>query len=163
MSLQMVLKSVIIVVVSILLGSVIVGGVIVVGQVLDENDPNTRNEVRDRSGERDSEDDVQERSSSSSSVPIPEEGKVVSIVTNSGSNSYNPSPLEIKAGETVTWINEDSSRHTATSSSNDGSTFDSDVLNMGETFSFTFDQEGEYPYFCTLHSSMVGTVIVTEP
>lgn len=155
----MILKIVVIVVsiVVIVLASVIVGGVIIIGQVL-ENDPNIRNEIRqslERGGE--SEQDSQEESPSP--LSIMEEEKVVSIVANSGSNSYNPNPIEIKVGDMVTWINDDSSRHTVTSSND--STFDSDVLRTGETFSFTFDNVGEYPYFCTLHPSMVGTVVVT--
>src|SRR5215207_1956496 len=157
----MVLKAVIIVlsIVGIVLASVIVGGAIIVGQVL-ENDPNIRNEIRQWLGEGGgSEQDSQERSSSASSLPITEEGRVVSIIGNSGSNSYNPNPIEIEVGDTVTWINNDSSPHTVTTSSSN-SNFDSDVLRRGETFSFTFDREGEYPYFCTLHPSMVGTIVV---
>jgi plastocyanin len=152
----MIFKTVIIVVsiVAIVLASVIIGGVIVVGQVL-ENDPNIRNEIRQWLGGG-SEQSSQKRSSS---LPIMEEGIIVSIAGNSGSNSYNPNRIEINVGDTVTWINNDSSPHTVTSSND--SAFDSDVLMRGETFSFTFDKEGEYPYFCTLHPSMVGTVIVT--
>jgi plastocyanin len=160
----MVLKTVIVVAVSIVaivLTSVIVGVVIIVGQVL-ENDPNIRNEIGQwlggGGGGGGSEQDSQERSTSLS-LPITEEGNVVSIVANSVSNSYNPNPIEIKVGEIVTWINDNSSPHTVTSSND--STFDSDVLRRGETFSFTFDKEGEYPYFCTLHPSMTGTVVVT--
>lgn len=166
----MVLKAVIIVVsiVAIVLASLVIGAAIIVGQVL-QNDPNIRNEIRQWLGRGgDSEQDSQERSSSSSSSPssptIAEEGKVVSIVGNSGSNSYNPNPLEIKVGDTVIWINNDSSPHTVTSSSSSSSSedsnFDSDVLRRDETFSFTFDREGEYSYFCTLHPSMTGTIIV---
>jgi plastocyanin len=160
----MVLKAVIIVVsiVVIVLASVIIGGAIIVGQVL-ENDPNIRTEIRQwLGGGGGSEQDSQERSSSPpSSPPITEEGRLVSIVGNSGSNSYNPNPIEIKVGDTVTWINNDSSPHTVTSSSSSkDSNFDSDVLRRGETFSFTFDREGEYPYFCTLHPSMVATIVV---
>ncbi|MDQ3968701.1 MAG: plastocyanin/azurin family copper-binding protein [Thermoproteota archaeon] len=156
----MVLKAVIIVVsiVAIVLASVVIGGAIIVGQVL-ENDPNIRNEIRQwlETGGGGSEHDSQERLS----LPITEEGKVVSIVGNSDSNSYNPNPIEIKVGDTVTWINNDSSPHTVTSSSSSNdSNFDSNVLRRGEAFSFTFDKEGEYPYFCTLHPSMVGTVVV---
>ena len=152
----MILKTVIIVVsiVAIVLASVIIGSVIVVGQVL-ENDPNIRNEIRQWLGGG-SEQSSQKRSSS---LPVMEEGIFVSIAGNSGSNSYNPNRIEINVGDTVTWINNDSSPHTVTSSND--SAFDSDVLMRGETFSFTFDKEGEYPYFCTLHPSMVGTVIVT--
>ena len=154
----MVLKALIIVVsiVAIVLASVVVGGAIIVAQVL-ENDPSIRNEIRQwLGGGEGSEPDSQEEVLS---LPVTEEGKVVSIVGNSDSNSYNPNPIEIQVSDTVTWINNDSSPHTATSSSDD-STFDSDVLLRGETFSFTFDKEGQYPYFCTLHPSMVGTVVV---
>ena len=178
---SIILKIVVIVVsiVAIALASVIVGGVIIVGQVLD-NDPNIRNEIRqwlERGGEG-SEQSLQESSSSSSfapteegegseqglqeeSLPLPimEEEKVVSIVGNSDSNSYNPNPIEVRVGDMVTWINDDSSAHTVTSSND--STFDSDIMRRGEAFSFTFDNVGEYPYFCTLHPSMIGTVIVT--
>ena len=157
----MILKTVIVVVsiVAIVLASVIIGGTIIIGQAL-ENDANIRNEIRQwLGGGRGTEQDSQERSSLASSLPITEEGRVVSIVGNSDSNSYNPNPIEIKVGNTVTWINDDSSPHTVTSSSND-SNFDSDVLRRGEVFSFTFDKEGQYPYFCTLHPNMVGTVVV---
>jgi plastocyanin len=160
----MVLKAVIIVVsiAAIVLASIIIGGAIIAVQVL-ENDPNIRNEMRQWLAGGDSEQDSQKRtSSSSSSLTITEEGKVVSIIGNSGSNSYNPNPIEIKVGDTVTWINNDSSPHTVTTSSSK-SNFDSDVLRRGETFSFTFDREGEYPYFCTLHPSMVGTIVVLPP
>ena len=171
----MILKTVIIVisVATIVLTSMVTAGVIIVGQVL-ENDPNIRNEIRqwleaggENSGQNSQEERSSSSSSSSSSPPPIEEGNVaVSIVGNSGSSSYNPNPIEIKVGDTVTWINNDSSPHTVTSSSsssNDDSssiTFDSGVLRRGETLSFTFDLEGEYPYFCTLHPNMVGTVVV---
>jgi plastocyanin len=153
----MILKAVIIAIalVAIVLTSVIVGSAIIVGQIL-ENDPNIRNEIRQWLGGGGSEDDSQERSSS---LPIMEEGKAVSIVGNSAGNSYNPNLIEIKVGDTVTWINSDSSPHTVTSSSND-SNFDSGVVRSGEAFSFTFEKEGQYSYFCTLHPSMVGTVVV---
>jgi plastocyanin len=126
--------------------------------------PSTRSEIRQwlGAGGGESGQNSQEEISSSSPPPAMEEGIIVSIVGNSGRNSYNPNPIEIKVGDTMTWINSDSSPHTVTSSSNDGSiTFDSDVLRRGETFSFTFDKEGQYPYLCTLHPSMVGTVVVT--
>jgi plastocyanin len=161
----MILKIAVIVlsVVAIVLTSIIIGGVIIIGQVL-ENDPSIRSEIRQwlGAGGGESGQNSQEEISSSSPPPAMEEGIIVSIVGNSGRNSYNPNPIEIKVGDTMTWINSDSSPHTVTSSSNDGSiTFDSDVLRRGETFSFTFDKEGQYPYLCTLHPSMVGTVVVT--
>jgi plastocyanin len=164
----MILKIAVVVlsVVAIVLASIIIGSVIIIGQVL-ENDPNIRSEIHQwlvagGGGGGDSGQNSQEEISSSSALPAMQEGITVSIVGNSGRNSYNPNPIEIKVGDTVTWINNDSSPHTVTSSSNDGSiTFDSDVLRRGEMFSFTFDKEGQYPYLCTLHPSMVGTVVVS--
>jgi nitrite reductase (NO-forming) len=73
---------------------------------------------------------------------------------------YSINVLTIKQGETVTWINEDPEMiHTVTAV--DGS-FDSPFLNTGDTFSFTFDEVGEFEYFCTPHPYMRAKVIV-EP
>ncbi len=90
---------------------------------------------------------------------IPENSTVVKIVANAGSNSFSPNPVEVKVGETVTWINDDSGRHTVTSK--DG-VFESELMGKGQSFSYTFDKAGEYPYFCSPHPGMVGTVVVTE-
>jgi plastocyanin len=92
-------------------------------------------------------------------TPIPENSTVVKIVANAGSNSFSPNPVEVKVGETVTWVNDDSGRHTVTSK--DG-VFESGMMGKGQSFSFTFDKAGEYPYFCEPHPNMVGTVVVTE-
>lgn len=92
-------------------------------------------------------------------APITGNGTIVRIVDDAGSNSYSPNPVEVKVGETLTWINDNSNLHTATS--NDG-VFNSDVLFEGQSFSYTFDKEGEYPYFCDIHPAMVGMVVVTE-
>jgi plastocyanin len=100
------------------------------------------------------------RNSGQDPAPMTGNGTVVSIVADAGSNSYSPNPVEVEVEETVTWVNDDDSNmHTATS--NDG-IFNSDVLFEGQSFSYTFDREGEYPYFCDIHPGMVGTVVVTE-
>jgi plastocyanin len=90
---------------------------------------------------------------------ISEKSAVVKIVANAGSNSFSPNPVEVKVGETVRWVNEDSARHIVTSK--DG-TFDSGMMGKGQSFSYTFDRAGEYQYFCEPHPNMVGTVVVTE-
>lgn len=90
---------------------------------------------------------------------IPENSTVVKIVANAGSNSFSPNPIEVKAGETVTWVNDDSRGHTVTSE--DG-TLDSGMMGKGQSFSFTFDKAGDYQYYCSPHPNMVGTVAVTE-
>jgi plastocyanin len=47
--------------------------------------------------------------------------------------------------------------HTATS---DDEVFDSGNLSEGDEFSFTFDEAGTFPYFCQVHPTMRGTIIV---
>lgn len=92
----------------------------------------------------------------------------VSIVPNAstmGEKAYSPNPIEVKVGDGVTWSNDDSQIHTATSgsvgSADSGSVFDSGILEPGATFDFVFDKAGTYDYYCTLHPQMVGTINVT--
>jgi nitrite reductase (NO-forming) len=76
--------------------------------------------------------------------------------------AYDPNPVQVSAGGTVTWTNDDAQPHTATSGENaapDG-LFDSGILTVGKSFSHTFAEAGEYPYYCMLHPNMVGTVSV---
>ena len=77
--------------------------------------------------------------------------------------AYDPNPVQVSAGGTVTWTNNDAQPHTATSGENaapDG-VFDSAVLAAHKSFSHTFAEAGEYPYYCMLHPNMVGTVSVS--
>jgi outer membrane protein assembly factor BamB len=71
---------------------------------------------------------------------------------------FDPADLEIAADTTVTWTNEDDAPHTVTA---DNGEFDSDKLDQGNTFSFTFDEPGTYPYHCDIHPRMQGTIVVT--
>jgi nitrite reductase (NO-forming) len=93
-------------------------------------------------------------------------GTGVSIVPGSSSlttDAYAPNPIQVSAGSAVTWTNDDSQPHTATSGENatpDG-TFDSGIMAPAATFEHTFAEAGEYPYFCLLHPNMVGTVSVS--
>ena len=65
--------------------------------------------------------------------------------------------LDIPAGTTVTWTNEDPAPHTVTA---DGAAFDSKQLDPGASFSTVFDTAGSYLYHCEIHPTMVGTVLV---
>ena len=73
---------------------------------------------------------------------------------------YVPNPLEIEAGTTVTWVNEDELPHTATATTPDAH-FDSDYMALDDRFSYTFDEPGEYPYYCVFHPRMRAVVIVS--
>jgi plastocyanin len=138
--------------IAIVIASFVIGGAIMATQVLSGN-----LNVNDMAGDG-FENSIQQPTTATSSVPS--NSTVVKIVANAGSNSYNPNPVEVKVGETVTWINDDSGRHTVTSK--DDGVFDSGIMGKGQSFSYTFDKAGEYPYYCTLHPNMVGTVVVTE-
>lgn len=72
--------------------------------------------------------------------------------------AFDPAQIEIAAGTTVSWTNEDSVPHTATA--DDGS-FNTGVLQQGNSATHTFDTPGTFPYICAFHPSMKGTVIVT--
>ncbi|HJU95860.1 MAG TPA: plastocyanin/azurin family copper-binding protein [Nitrososphaera sp.] len=90
----------------------------------------------------------------------------VSIVPGSSTlttDAYQPNPVQVSVGSTVTWTNNDAQPHTATSGENatpDGR-FDSSILAPSATFDHTFTEAGEFPYFCLLHPNMVGTVNVS--
>lgn len=82
-------------------------------------------------------------------------GKVVAVAIRGF--KFVPAEVNIKAGETVVWTNEDSAPHTVESS--DG-TLKSDELSKGDTYSYTFAKSGKYDYICGIHPSMKGAVTV---
>jgi len=85
--------------------------------------------------------------------------------------AFSPNPVNVKIGDTITWVNEDSVFHTVVSGNpssggETGKVFDSGLsgptalTTKGKTFSHTFTEKGEFPYFCQLHPTMTGKVIV---
>lgn len=74
--------------------------------------------------------------------------------------AFSPASLTVVAGTKVTWENQDTAAHTATSTSNPKA-FDSGDMPKGARFSFTFSQPGTYPYYCAYHPYMKATIMVT--
>jgi plastocyanin len=74
--------------------------------------------------------------------------------------AFSPSTLTVKAGTTVTWTNDDSPPHQLASDAGAPVAFSSPSLANGASFPFTFSQAGTYPYHCTIHPSMKGTIVV---
>jgi plastocyanin len=69
---------------------------------------------------------------------------------------FDPKVIEVAAGATVTWTNEDNFTHTVQV---DGQA--DHKVGKGESVSITFERPGTYSYVCTLHSQdMDGEVIV---
>ena len=71
--------------------------------------------------------------------------------------SFGPATLTVAVGTTVTWTNRDDIPHTIVSNDK---VFKSKVLDTDEKFSFTFTKAGTYPYFCSIHPKMTGSVVV---
>jgi plastocyanin len=75
---------------------------------------------------------------------------------------FEPKTLTVTAGTTVEWVNE-SGRHSVVS--DDGKTFNSDVITTGSKFEFKFDKPGTYAYHCSFHGEkggkdMAGKIVV---
>ncbi len=71
--------------------------------------------------------------------------------------SFAPVTLTVGVGTTVTWTNRDDIPHTVVSNDK---VFKSKVMDTDEKFSYTFSKPGTYPYFCSVHPKMTGTVVV---
>ena len=87
-------------------------------------------------------------------------GSTVSIVsgaTTRGSSAYSPNPINVSAGATVTWTNNDTVTHTSTS---DNGQWNSGNIAPQASFSRMFPTAGTFTYHCSLHPGMVGTVTV---
>lgn len=72
--------------------------------------------------------------------------------------AFDTPTLEISAGTTVTWTNNDGASHTVTA---DDGLFDSGAIQGGGAFSYTFDTPGTYTYYCAFHQNMTATVVVS--
>jgi plastocyanin len=73
--------------------------------------------------------------------------------------AYGPASLEVAAGTTVNWTNDDPIIHTVTA--RDGS-FNSGVLQPGDEYSFVFEASGTYEYFCAVHPGQGGSIVVSD-
>jgi plastocyanin len=71
---------------------------------------------------------------------------------------YSPDTIQIRAGETIEWTNNDLTPHTVTSEG--GGELNSGSIDAGANWRHTFCQAGTFSYFCTFHREMKGTVIV---
>jgi plastocyanin len=99
----------------------------------------------------------------SASPDVPRENAVVDVsIVNF---DFIPPIISIDPGDIVVWTNDGSVPHTSTSGEpldpNPGQIWDSGTLMPGDSFTFQFDNPGEYDYLCTVHPlTMFGTVLV---
>lgn len=66
-------------------------------------------------------------------------------------SQFRPRNIHVDAGTAVTWANQDSTRHTVTSASDNWS-FD-ETVSGGGSLEHTFDESGVYDVYCRLHGS----------
>ncbi len=73
--------------------------------------------------------------------------------------AYQMANIQVRAGTTVTWTNQDNVPHSVTFKNG---MKDSGLLSQGQSFSYTFNTPGTYQYYCTVHPYMVATVTVVS-
>jgi len=92
-----------------------------------------------------------------------------SPTTNPGTNevfmqniAFSPASKTVAVGTTIKWINKDNTTHDVISGTpgNPSGLFNSGDLGANGEFTFTFSQAGTFPYFCSHHAGMIGTIIV---
>jgi plastocyanin len=72
--------------------------------------------------------------------------------------AFDPKDVTVKAGQKITWTNDDTTDHNVTADS--GADFKSDNFGKGATFEFTPDKAGTIKYECTIHPGMTATITV---
>lgn len=84
--------------------------------------------------------------------------KTITIVGENGSNSFSPNPDTVAVGQTVAWHNAAGTTHTATAN---GGTFNTGNIGGGGTSAkITMSTPGSFPYHCSIHPTMTGTLVV---
>lgn len=73
--------------------------------------------------------------------------------------AFAPTSISVKAGQSVTWQNNDTTTHTATA---DGGAFDTGAVAPGASRSATMNTPGTFSYHCTIHPFMTASVTVTQ-
>jgi plastocyanin len=71
---------------------------------------------------------------------------------------FAPASVSVKQGTRVIVTNQDSTGHTATA--DDGDSFDTGTLAQGASQAISVSKPGSYPYHCSIHPFMHGTLVV---
>ena len=87
--------------------------------------------------------------------------------------AFSPDPVQIKKGQTVTWVGGDNITHVLVEGTyevgsdglrteqTDDKAFDLKLTKKGQQVSHTYDKPGTFTYYCTIHHGMNGTVVVS--
>ncbi len=91
--------------------------------------------------------------SGADTAKAPSSGAVVHI----RDDAFIPASITVKAGDKVTFVNDDDDAHTATA---DDASWDSEGLNQGQKWTHAFMKAGKVAYHCTVHPMMHATIVV---
>lgn len=69
---------------------------------------------------------------------------------------FEPGDVTVNVGDSVSWTNDSSARHTTTATDGSWNT----ELAAGQNIALSFDTAGTFEYFCSIHPAMTGTVTV---
>ena len=86
-------------------------------------------------------------------------GTAAQVVDATGSLTFSPATISIKVGDVVEWKNVGSVTHTVTFDTDNS--ISTSNLAPGATFEVKFTKAGSFPYACTIHPGMDGTVKVS--
>ena len=94
--------------------------------------------------------------SSSSSTTRPAPPRFVTVRITDG--EFDPRQVEVAVGGSVTWVNDDATEHRLASTS--PNVIDSPLIGKAGAYTQGFATPGEFRYYCTIHNSMKGVVVV---
>ncbi|MGE5177807.1 MAG: cupredoxin domain-containing protein [Bacteroidota bacterium] len=99
------------------------------------------------------------KSSKNPVVPTPAADVTINIVGDLGASSFSPSPDTVLVGQTVAWHNSDGSlTHRVVA---DNALFNTTNIGPGSTSaSIAMNSPGSFPYHCSIHPTMTGTLVV---
>jgi plastocyanin len=91
------------------------------------------------------------------SVTKPAAATSASTIVEMTDSTFSPRTVDVKVGQTVTFVDKDEIAHTATAEG----VFDSGTLRQGATYDFTATKPGSLSYVCVFHPGMTGRINVT--
>ena len=106
------------------------------------------------------------RAHASSSAPVAVGGPAAATASSAQGDvnidnfAFNPKTVTVSAGSSVTWRNRDDVPHKIQSADNRFKA--SPLLDTKGVYSVDFKESGEFPYFCSLHPTMQGKIVVTR-
>jgi plastocyanin len=100
------------------------------------------------------------KATTSQTAPSRASQKTADVTVKIHNFKFEPANLTIAVGKTVQFINLDEEPHTATATEG---AFDSKALDTHQTWNYTATKPGTYPYICSIHPFMKGTLTVTPP